>query len=309
MAADPLRMVLHPVHAPGLPGALQATPGLDLVLPPDDDAVAGELERGASALVTYRWDDRFATDAVQWVQAVSTGVDQFPLDLLQERGIVLTSARGAHSPAVAEHAIALVLAVVRGVGPAMRNAVAHRWEPLHAHEVSGRTMGILGLGSIGEAIAVKAAALGMRVIGTKRYPLSYRGVAEAHPPGATLAVCHQADVLVLVLPELPSTIGIVGRVELEALGAGWLVNVGRGSALDEGALLEALTAGELRGAGLDVTASEPLPPDSPLWDAPGVVLTPHMAWATDRLADRVADIVAVNAAAFRRRGPWLNRIV
>jgi phosphoglycerate dehydrogenase-like enzyme len=307
---DLLHLILHPVHGPGLVEALDGEPGLVVSVPTDGEGVVAELEAGATGLVTYQWEDRFAVGGIAWIQALSAGVDQFPLEMLAGQGIVLTSARGAHSPAVAEHAIALMLSVVRGVGHAVRGAVDRTWQPGRAHEVAGRTLGVLGLGSIGEAIAGKAAALGMRVIGTKRDPSSYAGVAEAVlPPSGTLDVCRQADVLVLSLPEDESTAGLIGSEELAALGSGWLVNVGRGTVVNEPALVRALTEGELRGAGLDVTSIEPLPDDSPLWDLEAVIITPHMAWSTDRLAGRIAELVIANARALRGEGDWVNRVI
>ena len=281
-----------------------------MTIPNDGDGVVEQLTAGGRGLITYRWEDRFATGALEWIQALSAGVEQFPEQLLTEHSIVLTSARGAHTPAVSEHAIALMMAVVRAIGPATRGAAERVWEPVPAYEVSGRTMAVLGLGSIGEAIAQKASALGMNVIGTKRDVSGYAGPAtEVYPPHQAVEVCLRSDILMVALPEDPSTMGRVGEAELAALGAGWLVNVGRGSVVDEAALVDALTEGRLRGAGLDVTATEPLPDDSPLWDLPNVIITPHMGWSSDRLAGRLAEIVVANARALDQGAPWVNRVV
>jgi len=308
--AEPLQVVLHPFHGPGLVEALSASPELALTVADDDDGVIEALSEGGRGLITYRWEDRFVTGDLQWVQALSAGIEQFPAPLLSERGIVLTSARGAHTPAVSEHAIALMMAVVRSIGPAARGAAARVWNPVPAYEVGGRTLGVLGLGSIGEAIAQKATALGMEVIGSKRDVSSYQGVAtEVYSPGQTLELCGRSDVLMIALPEHASTAGRVGEDELAALGAGWLVNVGRGSVVDEAALVNALTEGELRGAGLDVTATEPLPDASPLWDLSNVIVSPHMGWSSDRLAGRLTDIVVANARALGDGSPWVNRVV
>jgi phosphoglycerate dehydrogenase-like enzyme len=301
------RLVLHPLHGPGLPEALAAIPGVDLIVPHDSDRVVGELEGGAGLLVTYLWEDRFLVPGLRWVQAISAGTDQFPDDDLAAAGVVLTSARGAHTPAVAEHAIALLLTLIRGIGPAMRDVPERAWRIRPATEARGRTLGVLGLGSIGGEIARLAAALGMRVIGTKRSPGGYRGPAErVLGPDGTLEVCREADAVVIALPGADAP--AVGAPELAALEGGWLVNVGRGSAVDEAALVEALQGGRLLGAGLDVFTAEPLPAGSPLWDLPNVVITPHAAWASDRLAPRVAEIVAANLAAHRGEGPWRNRL-
>lgn len=309
MSGPQERVVIHPVHGPGLVEALAAVPGIDLVEPPDVDGVVAALADGARVLVTYPWDDRFLSGSLRWVQGISAGVDQFPLDALSDAGVVLTSARGAHTPAVAEHAIALLLAVVRNLGPAMRDVPDRTWNPRRpAWEVRGLTLGVLGLGSIGEEVARLGTALGMQVIGTKRSPDGYDGVAsEVFPASGTLEVCRRADAVVVALPHSPTP--VVGAAELDALRDGWIVNVGRGSAVDEAALIAALEDGTLRGAGLDVFETEPLPADSPLWTLPGAVVTPHAAWSTDRLAPRIARVFASNLEGFHGEGPWSTRVV
>jgi phosphoglycerate dehydrogenase-like enzyme len=175
---DPLRIVLHPVHGEGLVEALSNHPELTVAAPEDGDGVVEQLIDGARGLLTFQWEDRYACGAVEWIQALSAGVEQFPKQLLSDKGIVLTSARGAHTLAVSEHAIALMMAVVRMIGPAVRGAAKRAWQPVPAYEVNGRTMAVLGLGAIGETIARRALALGMNVIGTKRQPSSYEGIAE-----------------------------------------------------------------------------------------------------------------------------------
>lgn len=304
-----MRVVLHPFHSPGLDEVLRDRATFDLVMPEDDGTVVSALREGARGLITFRWSDDFLVEGLEWIQALSAGVDQFPLEVLEQRGIALTSARGAHSPAVAEHAVALAMALVRGVGPSLRHAPERRWEPVEAYELAGRTMGIVGLGSIGEEVAWRAAGLGMDVIGVKRTVEGYRGAASTVlGPEGLLEVCARADVLVVALPEVEATEGLIGRRELDALGEGWLVNVGRGSVVDEEALVAALVGGRLRGAGLDVAAVEPLPDDSALWDLDNVVVTPHMAWSSDRLAGRLADMIVENAAALASGAPLSNRV-
>jgi phosphoglycerate dehydrogenase-like enzyme len=261
--------------------------------------------------VTYRWEDRFLAGPLRWVQAISAGLEQFPIDAFRARDLRLTSAGGAHAPAVAEHAVALLLTLVRRIGEAMRDVPERGWVPYRsAYEVSGRTLGVLGLGTIGEEVARRAAGLGMRVIGSKRRPDRYDGVAEwVVSPEGTLEVCREAHAVVVALPHAEDTVGLVGREELAALRGGWLVNVGRGSVVDEPALVEALQEGTLLGAGLDVFAVEPLPPDSPLWELSNVVITPHSAWSSDRLAARLGDLFAKNLDAYRGLGEWHNLVV
>ena len=267
------RVVLHPVHGPGLAEALAALPGVDVVRTDNPDDVVAALDDGVEIVLTYPWEDRFITGGLRWVQAISAGMDQFPIGALGGAGVVVTSARGAHAPAVAEHAIALLMALVRNIGTAVRDV--RGWDPRRrSYEVRGRTLGVLGLGAIGEEVARLAAALGMRVIGTKLSPHGYEGIAEkVLTPDQTLEICTEADAVVVALPreETPA----IGEAELAALKDGWIVNVGRGSATDEPALVAALADGTLRGAGLDVFAVEPLQDDSPLWDLPTAVITPH----------------------------------
>jgi phosphoglycerate dehydrogenase-like enzyme len=308
MIEPSVRVVLHPVHGPGLGEALSEVSGVQVLQPEDGDGVVAALEDGVDVLVTFAWEDRFLTGSLRWIQAISAGVDQFPLDAVDDAGIVLCSAGDAHTPAVAEHAIALLMAAVRGIGPAMRDVPGRLWQIRRAYEVRDRTLGVLGLGSIGEEVARLAKGLGMRVIGTKRSPTDYSGEAErVFGPEGTIEVCREADAIVAALPsaEAPA----VGAAELDALGEGWIVNVGRGTAIDENALIDALTDGRLRGAALDVFATEPLPADSPLWDVPNVIITPHAAWSTDRLSPRVAAVFAVNLTAYRGEGPWTSRVV
>lgn len=303
-----MRVVLHHRHPRGVDDSLDEIPGMRLIRTTDDDAIVEALDH-AEVFVSFHWNPRFLTDSLKWIQSVSAGVDQFPLEALAERRVVLTSARGVHGPQVAEHAFALLLGMTRGVGISMRDAATETWKARTGEELSGKTMGILGLGTIGEEIGRRAAAWGMRVIGTKRDPSEYSGVArEVFGPDATTEVFRLADVVVSVLPDTPETRGVVGAEQLEALGAGWFINVGRGSAVDENALLAALDA-DLRGAGLDVFAEEPLPSGSPLWHHPRVVMTPHTAGLSPEYGPRLARIFEANLAAFQGDGAWVNRVV
>lgn len=305
---QPLRVVLHPRHPRGVAEAFRASDAFDLVEPEEAD-VAHALD-DAAVLVTYAWKPDYLRPQLRWVQSVSAGVDQFPLDELRAAGVVLTSASGVHGPQVAEHAFALLLSLTRAVGVSIRDAADHVWRPRTGAEIAGSTMAILGLGTIGEEIARRAVAWDMQVIGTKADPSSYVGVVEhVLPPSETLDVCRRADVVVCVLPDTESTRGIIGADALDALGDGWLINVGRGSAVDEEALVAALDGGRLRGAGLDVFATEPLRDDSPLWSHPRVVLTPHIAGLSPKYGERLVEVFERNLPAFTGERPWTGRVV
>ena len=302
--------VVHPQQPPGLPAALESIPDLEVDLPSKPEGVMTALEEGTEALITFAWDDRWLDTSLKWVQAVSAGLEQFPREDLGKAQVRLTSARGVHAPTVAEHAIALLLSLTRSIGAATRDTSERAWRYHDSFELSDLTMGVLGLGAIGEQIAVLAQGLGMRVIGSKRDPDSYHGVvASVRGPSETLQVCQEADVVVAVLPNTPETEELLGRDELAAIGQGWFINVGRGSVADEEALVDLLSDGSLRGAGLDVFVTEPLPEDSPLWDMENVVMTPHSAWVSDRLAGRLAELIRKNVAAYQGEADWVNLVV
>lgn len=306
--SEPVRVVVQPGLGAGIRDGIDSLEGVVVVAPAHRDGVLAALA-GAPILVALHWSDDYLVPGLKWVQAISAGTEQFPAARMAEAGVVLTSARGVHGPQVAEHAFGLLLGLTRGIAQAGRSQREHEWRWPAVVELHGTTMGILGLGVVGEAIARRAAAFGMRVIGTKSDPTGYEGAAEeVFGPGGTRTVCRRADVLVIALPGGPDTRGVVGAAELEDLGAGWLVNVGRGSVVDEEALIAALGDGSLLGAGLDVYETEPLPGDSPLWDMPNVIVSPHCAGLSPRYGERLAAIFQRNLHAYHGRGAWVNRV-
>jgi D-2-hydroxyacid dehydrogenase (NADP+) len=299
------KVALHPSHLRSVRDAFQEL-DVELLLPDEDEVAAAVEESGI--LVSFHWRDEYLP-GLRWVQSISAGFDQFPLDVFGARGVVLTSASGVHGPQMAEHAFALLLGLTRGVGVASRNATESKWKRMVLHELTGLTVGILGLGAIGEEIARRARAWDMQVIGTKRRVEDYRGYAErVFPPSATAEVFRMADVVISVLPGGDETDGLVTREMLESLG-GWFVNLGRGNLVSEEDIIAALDSGGLLGAGLDVFEEEPLPPESPLWSHSRVVITPHLGGLSPQYGPRLARIFADNLAAFGGSGEWRNRVV
>lgn len=304
---DTIGVVLHPVNQPGIPDRLAAVAGIELVAPSDEDGVIAALQ-SASVLVTRRWRTDFLTPSLRWVQSVSSGVDQFPLNHLRDNGIVLTRAGGVHT-AVAEHAIGLLLCLVRDLPAARRSPPQRTWDPHVAAELGGRTVVIAGLGPIGEAVAARLAGWEVTVIGVTRRPAAYRGSLSDVRPLAKLAeACLGASALIVTLPLTPQTEHLVSDDVLEALSGGWLVNVGRGHIVDEAALIRRLEDGRLGGAGLDVIEIEPPPVTSPLWELPNVVLTPHMAGMSNGYPARLGALFADNLQAYRGAGDWRFRV-
>lgn len=278
---------------------------VDLLQPETDEVASAVAEAGV--LVTFVWQDSYL-EGLRWLQSISAGHDQYPYEDFVRRGIVLTSASGVHGPQMAEHAFALLLGLSRGIGAASRNAVERTWQPMMLDELGGATLGILGLGAVGEEIARRGKGWGMRVIGTKRTLDGYAGAAdEVFTPNDTAEVFRRADAVVSVLPGGEETSGLVTRAMLESLG-GWFVNLGRGNVVTEADILAAIESGSLAGAGLDVFETEPLPEDSPLWTHPRVIVTPHTGGMSPHYGRRLAEIVADNLAALAGTGEWRNRI-
>ena len=309
-APPPIRAVLHPHGVTGLVGELTRLNEIDLIEPKDDDGVEAALADGAPILLTYKWRKSFHQPGLKWIQGVGAGYEQYPLEEFDRSGVILTTASGVHDCA-AEAAFGLLLALTRRIADAVRDAQNHDWIVREGSELAGSTIGIIGLGTIGEAVARRAQGWDVDLVGYKRHPELYTGVVpHVYGPGSLLDVCHRSDVIIITMPESVETHHLIGAAELEALGAGWLINVGRGSVVDEVALIAALENGEILGAGLDVFELEPLPDDSPLWDMPNVVMTPHSAGNTPRYGERLIEIFRQNLRAYQGEDvPWVNRVV
>jgi D-2-hydroxyacid dehydrogenase (NADP+) len=239
---------------------------------------------------------------LRFVQSISAGVDQFSRPALKARGIRLASAQGANERAVAEHAMALILALSRQLHLARDRQAERLWRGLisdiHAREdeLDGKTLLIVGLGRIGSRLAQLAAAFGMRLIATKRDPTvgSAAGV-RVGGPGRLGEMLPQADIVALTCPLTPDTERLIGASAFAAMKrSAVLINVARGRVVDEDALVVALERGDIAGAGLDCFADEPLAPTSPLWRRENVLLTPHTAGETRRYEDNVIDLLLDN---------------
>jgi D-2-hydroxyacid dehydrogenase (NADP+) len=304
-----IHVVMHPRFPPAVDLALQATPGIVLHRPADEAGVVRALDEGAQVLVTFTWRPEFLRPSLRWIAGTGAGIEQYPLDALREHGVVLTTATGVHAACVAEHAFALMLALMRRIGEAARNMARCHWQALPGEQLAGKKLAIVGLGRIGEQVALRAANWDLQIVGVKRRPGDYQGcVTDVRGAERLVEVCDWADIVLLTAPAKPDRSALIGAAELEALGPGWIVNAGRGSLVDERALVQALESGRLRGAGLDVTAVEPLPAGSPLWRLPNVVITAHNAGDSPAYGPRWGALFAHNLAAFTTGGAWVNRV-
>ncbi|MDI3340114.1 MAG: D-2-hydroxyacid dehydrogenase [Sphaerobacter sp.] len=288
----------------------EAYPDLEVVVCADPAGLPAALA-GAQALVAWQVPPEAlaAATALRWVHFPGAGVDSLLTPELRARELVVTNNRGVAAPNIAEHLLAMMLAFARGLPELLRAQVRHEWgRPTRRFELGGQTLGIVGLGEIGEALATRAAALGMRVVGLRRRSgPAPRGVARVYPPEGLHALLGESDHVAICLPLTPRTRHLFGPAEFRAMRRdAYLYNIGRGAIVDQAALIAALQAGEIAGAGLDVTDPEPLPPDSPLWDMPNVIITAHTAGGTPRYWDRAIEILLENIGRFRRDAPLRN---
>ena len=217
-------------------------------------------------------------ERLRFVQCLGAGVDSVLPAPDLAASVRIANNRGMSAEPMAEFALALVLGLMKRLPGFVAAQGAAEWRPGTGATVAGATLGILGLGAIGLALARKADALGMRVVGTQRVPKPDPAVARIVPPAETRALLSECDVVVLLMPLTDETRGAFGAAELAAMKPGaHLVNVARGGIVDEAALVDALESGKLASAAFDVFAEEPLPAASPLWRAPNLWITPHIA--------------------------------
>jgi phosphoglycerate dehydrogenase-like enzyme len=286
---------------------------------PDSDE-ARWIELLGRAEVLFDFDQTHLSDLperaprVKWIQATSAGIGERVAGWgYAERmpDTVFTTASGVHAVPLAEFCLLGMLAFTRRMFLTIDQQEKREWTRFAGSDLGGRTVVIFGHGSIGEEVGRLARALGMAVIGVKR-TVGGSDPADAHadelvPADALHRVLPRAEFLVIAAPHTPETEGAIGEEELAALPNGAVViNVGRGSLVDEEALISALEAGRLGGAVLDVFATEPLPPDSPLWSFPNVLVSPHSAATSDRENERIVDLFCENLRRYLAGEPLLN---
>lgn len=325
---------MHVVYDAPLPDEsiaemLRLVPGLRLSAVPEN--LPQTLLADAHVLYTHgaQFEPAQAPN-LKWVQINSASTQMLWNKPIMQTAIPVCNASGAYSTSVAEFAIGMLLSLTRKITRGVRFQSASCWPPAEAYEswagadLRGLTMGIVGYGSIGREVARLAQPFGMTVLACKRRPEERRDDSYLLPgtgdPEGRIPVdwygmdrrremLAKSNVVVVALPGIPITNGLIGAGELDVLPRGaWLVNVGRGSAIDEPALIHALQAGKIAGAALDVFVEEPLPADSPLWDLPNVLVMPHIASFTTRQAGHAAGVLIENLRRDQSGEPLINVI-
>ncbi len=261
-----------------------------------------------------------------WVHSATSGVERALTPAALARDVVVTNARGVFSRPIAEHVLLMILAISRHLPDLVELQRERTWQPLEGRELRELTIGIVGYGSLGRAVASLATAFGARIIAMRRragesevgagapaddpdaFPIEPRVDRIVGPEGLR-DLLTESDIVVLAAPLTPETESMIDEAAIAAMKRdAWLINVARGRLIDDRALLRALRDSRIGGAALDTFRDEPLPQSSPYWELPNVILTPHTAWSSARVLDRSIDLFCDNLVRFSR-GQELRNVV
>ncbi len=275
-----------------------------MVVPPND--LRPEILEQADVMICGHFAREWFAHCrrLRWIQFLGAGIEGSLSPELLTSDIVLTNASGVHAIPIAEHVLGMMLMFARVLHRCVRQQMHAEWNRdgfrEQVRELHGATVGVVGLGAIGSAVAERAKALGMRVIATRRSmqsPPEYVDVLL--PPHRLHDLLRESEYVVLCVPLTPETRGMIGEAELRQMRRdAILINIARGQVVDQSALIRTLQEGWIAGAGLDVFDPEPLPPDSPLWTMPNVIITPHVSGVNPHYGTRVGDIFVRNLHAF-----------
>jgi D-2-hydroxyacid dehydrogenase (NADP+) len=248
---------------------------------------------------------------LKWIHIANVGVDRFLSGELFAGNWTITNSRGALATPIAEHVLTFMLMLAQNASRLMENQAQRRWERYSTLELQNRTVGIIGMGAIGREISRVTKGIGMRVIATRRSAARREagedGVDLVYPVKDLPAMLQDCDFLVIAAPLTPETRHMISDREFTAMKpSAFIINIGRGPIIDEAALIRALKAKRIAGAGLDVFETEPLPPESELWSMPDVFVSPHMAGVSDRRSHRLIKLFCDNLRLYADGKPLMN---
>jgi phosphoglycerate dehydrogenase-like enzyme len=276
-----------------------------------EEAMARAAE--AEVIQAGRWSDELwkAAPRLKWVHSGGAGVERFMTPEFITSPIILTNSQGVYAVPIADQVMAFMLHFSRRFNELVRKQIAHEWEPWErrsSEELCGKALGIIGLGAIGTEVARRAKAFGMRVIAVRRRPDRPSEFADEVRGADELAwLLRESDFVALCSALTHETRHLIGEQELRLMKrTAYLINVGRGGLVDEQALIGALRGSEIAGAGLDVFEREPLAADSPLWDLPNVMITPHDGGSSPRSHERFIGLFLENLRRYVAGEPLLN---
>ena len=246
---------------------------------------------------------------LKWVQSWAAGTDAMMYPEMVASPVVVTSCKGNGAIPLAEHAMMLMLMLNRDARRWLRAQAEHRWDHWSHPELNGLTCGIIGLGHSGQDLALKCKAFHMRVIGLRKTPQPTPNVDELFTHDRLHEFLGQSDFVVVTAPRTPETLGLLGEAEFRAMKpTAYYICFSRGGIADDAALLKALKEGWIAGGGLDAHDKEPLPADSPFWDLPNAIVTPHNGASTPFTRQRGIDIFVDNLKRFQAGQPLVNVI-
>ena len=271
-------------------------------------SLAGEVE-----VIMGRFQPAVCAAApnVRWIQSFSAGMDKFLFaEIIERDEVAISNVAGLYAPQGGEHAWALLLTLTRGIDESIRRNAERKWAGGPTVELTGMTLGVIGMGGFGIEMVKRAAGYDMEIIAVDP-------VRRDPPPGVSQLVdntkdnvhdlLRRADVVMMACPRTKETYHLIGREELALMKeSAYLINVTRGGIIDEDALSDALRTGQIAGAGIDVTEVEPLAPESPLWDAPNIILTPHRAGASQHRPRKIFEFFLAQLERYLKGEPVLN---
>jgi phosphoglycerate dehydrogenase-like enzyme len=288
-------------------------PDVDFVVA-SDRGQAKELIADADALFGgVSAEELQGAKKLRWVQSPGAGVEWlWGVPAIVDTDIQVTNTRGAHAETIAEHTFFLLLSLTRQVRTQLDYQARKEWDAWKFRDtlrgIKGMTMGIVGFGNIGRAIAERANAFGLKLLAVDAHPgAPAHGVAEVWPLERFDEMCSQSDILVTAVPITPQTRGMIGAKQIGLMkDRGYVLAMSRGGIIDEAALVEALKSGKLAGAGLDVQATEPMKEDDPLWTAPNTIVTPHVSGASELTTNLMWNFFYDNVGKFLKGEPLTN---
>lgn len=292
----------------------ESFPDVTFAVAPDEESQLRELP-DADAIISWpRREALSAAGKLKWVHCTSAGIERIQSvpELIEMDQVTLTNARGAHAATIADHCFAFILAFTRNVPALVEDQKARRWDrpgrSKGTRELSGSTLGIVGLGRIGSEIARRAAGFGLQIKAVDvNTAADAPGVQEVWPLSRLDDLLRVVDYLAIAIPITPQTRGLVGARELALMKPdAYLCVMSRGGIVDQDALAEAIATGRLAGAGLDATSPEPLPAEHPLWSTPNVLISPHCSGASRQTAERGRQILQENIRRFVSGEPLMN---
>ncbi len=246
---------------------------------------------------------------IRWVHSLSDGVEKLLTPSMLDRPITLTNSHGVHDRAVSEHTLALLLSWFRRIPDAVRHQEKHEWVRPHGQSLFGKTILIVGFGSIGRAIAQRAKVFETHILAVKKHLSTEMFADHVYTEEQLMEVLPKADIVIAALPSTPETENFFGKAQFDAMKSTVLfINIARASVVDEAALIEALQNKTIAGACMDVFSQEPLPSDHPFWDMDNVIMTPHIASMVPDFWNKLTSLLETNFINFSRGEKLMNEV-